>query len=89
MESIGKEVVKFARASAQAQFDLTEALVQAKTLQDAIEAHSVFTFESLDTMAAEWARLAGMSMGLTQEIMEPIHSQVSDRARDFWAPLAA
>lgn len=89
VESIGKEVVSFARASAQAQFDLTEALVHAKSLEEAIEAHNVFTFESLDTMAAEWTKLAGLSMGLTQEIMEPIHSRVSDHARGFWLPLAA
>ncbi len=89
VESLGKEVVSFARASVRAQFELTEALVQATSLQEAFEAQSVFTIESLDSMAAEWAKLSGMSMGLTQEFMAPIHEQVSDRTRNLWLPLAA
>ena len=89
VESLGKEVVSFARDSAQAQFALTEALMQASTMQEAIEAQSEFTRESFGKMTAEFAKLTGMSMDLTQALLKPIQARVDETTRGLWRPLAA
>jgi phasin protein len=75
-ESLGKEVVSLANGSVQAQFALTEALINAKSLQEALELQGNFARESLGNMTEGFARLAGMSMELSQSIMAPIHAQV-------------
>jgi phasin protein len=75
-ESLGKEVVSLARGSLQAQFALTEALINAKTLQEALTLQGNFARESLGNMSEGFAKLAGMSMELSQSIMAPIHDRV-------------
>ncbi len=83
-ESLGKEVVSLARGSVQAQFALTEALMNAKTLPEALTAQGNFARESLGNMTEGFAKLTGMSMELTQIFMAPIQARVSDTASSIW-----
>ena len=89
VESLSKEVVDFTRASAEAQFALTKALLDAKTMEDAFEAQSVFTRESFDSMATEWAKLTDMTVELSQKLMEPIQAQAKMAPWTAWEPIAA
>ena len=75
-ESLGQELASLALGSLQAQFALTEALVGAKTLQEALTLQGDFARESLGSMTEGFTRLTAMSMELTQSIMSPIHARV-------------
>ena len=75
-ESLGLEVVSLARGSLQAHFALTEALINAETLQETLTLQGNFARESLGNMTEGFTRLTGMSLDLTQTIMAPIHARV-------------
>lgn len=84
VESLGKEVVSFAGSSVQAQLALTEALVQATTVQEVFEAQSAYTRESFGNLASEFAKLTDLSMDLTKEFMAPIQARVAETTRGLW-----
>ena len=54
----------------------TEALINAKSPQEALTLQGNFARESLGNMSEGFAKLAGMSMELSQSIMAPIHDRV-------------
>lgn len=84
VESLGKEVVSFAGSSVQAQLALTEALMQANTVQEAFEAQSAYARESFGSLTTEFAKLTGLSMDLTKEFMAPIQARVAETTRGLW-----
>lgn len=89
VESLGKEVVSFAQASVEAQFAYAKIIMDAKTFQDAFEAHSDYTSKNIDHLAAQAAKLTEMSVKLASEIMEPIQARVEVAAQTLLRPLAA
>lgn len=89
MASLSKEVFGFTRTSVEAQLTLAQALLGATSFQDAIEAQNEFTRESLSNLTSEVAKLTGLSVELSQKLMEPVQARVDEAARTIWEPLAA
>jgi phasin family protein len=89
VESLGKEVVGFAQASVEAQFAYAKTMMDAKTFQDAFEAHSDYTAKNIDHLTAQATKLTQMSVKLASEIMEPIQARVEVATQTWLKPLAA
>lgn len=89
IEGLSQEILGFAHSSVEAQLALAKALMNATTFQEAIEAQNEFTRASFSNLATEWAKLSGLSVELSQKLMEPVQARVNEAARTIWEPLAA
>ena len=89
LASLSKEVFGFTRTSVEAQLALTQALLGATTLEEAIAAQNEFTRESFSNLTAEVAKLTGLSVELSHKLMEPVQARVNEATRTIWEPIAA
>ena len=89
LADLSKEVFGFTQTSVEAQFALTQALLGATSFEEALEAQNEFTRESFSNLTAEFARLTGLSVELSQKLMEPVQERVNEAARTIWDPIAA
>ena len=89
LATLSQEVVGFTRTSVEAQFALTQALLGATSFEEALEAQNEFTRESFSNLTAEFAKLTGLSVELSQRLMEPVQERVNEAARTIWEPRAA
>ena len=89
LATLSQEVVGFTRSSVEAQFALTQALLGATSFEEALEAQNEYTRESFSNLTAEFAKLTGLSLELSQKLMEPVQTQVNEAARTIWEPHAA
>lgn len=88
MEALGKEVIKFAQASVEANLTATRNLMAAKTLREAMELQAGYSRDSFDSMVSEAARLTEMSVDLANEVMDPIQTSLNATAESVLRPLA-
>ena len=89
LATLSQEVVGFTRTSVEAQFALTQALLGATSFEAALEVQNEFTRESFSNLTAEFAKLTGLSVELSQKLMQPVQERVNEAARTIWEPLAA
>ena len=77
LEDFGKEVLDIARNHMEEAAKLAKAMLQAKTLQEVVEAHTELTKSSIEKLVAESSTLSELGMKVTNEAMAPLNAQMT------------
>ncbi|HLG89361.1 MAG TPA: TIGR01841 family phasin [Alphaproteobacteria bacterium] len=77
LEDFGKEMLDIARTHMEEAAKLATAMLQAKTLHEVVEMHTVLTKNSLDKLVAESSALSELGLKVTNEAMAPLSAQMS------------
>ena len=88
-EAMGKEVMSFAQDAMEANLAMAKSLMSAKTLREVIDMQTEYSRKSLDQAMAESAKLAELSVKVTNEAFEPIQTQVNQNVERIFKPVAA
>ena len=88
-EEMGKEVMSFAQDAMEANLAMAQSLMTAKTLREVIDMQTEFSRKRLDEAMAESAKLAELSVKVTNEAFEPIQAQVNQSVERMFKPVAA
>ncbi len=89
METLGKEMMDFARLSIEGNVAATKAVMGAKSFKEAVDLQTDFAKKNVDQMLNEGARLAELSVKVTNEAMEPIQARVNVTVKTIMKPIAA
>lgn len=89
MEVLGKEMMDFARLSMEGNVAATKAVMGAKSFKEAVDLQTDFAKKNVDQMLNEGARLAELSVKVTNEAMEPIQARVNVTVKTIMKPIAA
>ena len=88
MESVSRELMSFAKASAEANAAAATKMFSAKTMQEAIDLQNAYARESFDKAVAETGKLTEMSVKLASDAMAPIQSRVNVAVEKLLKPIA-
>lgn len=89
METIGKEVMAYARNSLETTAEAATALLAAKTLDDVVQFNNDYAKASFDRMIAESTKLSEMGVTLANKALAPIGDRVEATIHRLGKPLAA
>ena len=88
MESVSRELMSFAKASAEANAAAATKMFSAKTMQEAIDLQNAYARESFDKAVAETGKLTEMSVKLASDAMAPLQSRVNVAVEKLLKPIA-
>ncbi len=88
MESVSRELMSFAKASAEANAAAATKMFSAKTMQEAIDLQNAYARESFDKAVAETGKLTEMSVKLASDAMAPLQSRVNVAVEKLLKPMA-
>ena len=86
METLGKEIMDFARVSIEGNVQATQAMFGAKTFQDMVALQSDHARKSMDQFLAEGAKLTELSVQVAGEAIAPIQVRVDLAVKQFVKP---
>lgn len=89
METLSKEVMEFTRLSFEGNVAATKAVLGAKSFKEAVDLQADFAKKNVDQMLNEGAKLAELSVKVTNEAMEPIQARVNVTMKSIMKPIAA
>ena len=89
MESVSREWMSFAQASAEANAAAATKMFSAKTMQEAIDLQNAYARESFDKAVAETGKLTEMSVKLASDALAPIQSRVNVAVEKLLKPISA
>ncbi len=88
MESVSREWMSFAQASAEANAAAATKMFSAKTMQEAIDLQNAYARESFDKAVAETGKLTEMSVKLASDALAPIQSRVNVAVEKLLKPIS-
>ncbi len=88
MESVSREWMSFAQASAEANAAAATRMFSAKTMQEAIDLQNAYARESFDKAVAETGKLTEMSVKLASDALAPIQSRVNVAVEKLLKPIS-
>lgn len=88
MESVSRELMSFAQASAEANAAAATKMFSAKTVQEAIDLQNAYARESFDKAVAETGKLTEMSVKLASDAFAPLQTRVNVAVEKLFKPTA-
>ena len=88
METVSRELMTFAKESAEANAAAATKMFSAKTMQEAIDLQNAYARESFDKAVAETGKLTEMSVKLASEAFAPLQSRVNFTVEKLLKPTA-
>ncbi|MCG8594193.1 MAG: phasin family protein [Kiloniellales bacterium] len=88
MENVSRELMSFAKASAEANAAAATKMFSAKSVQEAIDLQNAYARESFDKAVAETGKLTEMSVKLASDAFAPIQTRVNVAVEKLLKPTA-
>ena len=88
MESVSRELISFAQASAEANAAAATKMFSAKTVQEAIDLQNAYARASFDKAVAETGKLTEMSVKLASDAFAPLQTRVNVAVEKLFKPTA-
>lgn len=89
VEAFGEEVASFSRDALEAGMQTAQSMATAKSLREVIDLQSEYSRKSLESLMAETAKLAGLSIAMTSDAFAPLQSRVAVTVEKMMKPVAA
>ena len=88
-ETFNREWMQFAQASVDQTVGHVKALMQVKSLKEAMELQNTFAKARFDAVVAESTKFSDLSVKTANEAIQPIQVQISTAVEKLLTPLAA
>jgi len=88
-ESSNKEWMQFAQVSVDQTVGHVKAMMQVKSLKEAIDLHNSFAKSRFDAVMAESSKFSDLSVKTANEAIRPIQAQLNTAVEKLLTPLAA
>lgn len=89
VETIGREVMSFAKAAVDNNVAATKAMFGAKSLREVVDLQNELTRKTFDRFLAEYGKLTEMSVKLATDASEPIQTRVKTTVEKAVKPVRA
>ena len=89
VETFGEEVVSFSRDALEAGIQTAQSIATAKSLHEVFDLQSEYSRKSLESLMAETAKLAGLSIAMASDAFEPLQSRAAVTVEKMMKPVAA
>jgi phasin family protein len=88
-ETINKQWLEFAQNSVSLTASHVKALMQVKSIKEAIDLQNSFAKARFEAMVAEGAKLSDLSVKAANEAIQPIQAQINSTVEKLLTPIAA
>lgn len=88
VETLGQEVMDFARTSIEGNVSAAQAIMGAKNLNEVVDLQSQLTRRNFDQAVAEYSKLTEMSVKLANDAFAPIQARFQVAVEKMWKPVS-